>query len=197
MHFEIRSLTGTEIKPFIEDLARLRIEVFREYPYLYDGSPEYEEKYLKVYSDCETSIVVAVFHEDRMIGASTGLPMEFAAEALKEPFIKKGFSPETFFYFGESVLLKKFRGQGVYGRFFAGREAHAEAVGGFEYATFCAVERPPDHPRKPSDYTPLDRYWEKRGYVKQPDVVAYFPWKDLDEDKESLKPMRFWVKPLI
>ena len=40
MHFEI--IQGPAIEPHIDDLARLRISVFRDFPYLYDGSHEYE-----------------------------------------------------------------------------------------------------------------------------------------------------------
>jgi hypothetical protein len=35
---EVRRLAGAEVAPYLDDLARMRIEVFREYPYLYDGS---------------------------------------------------------------------------------------------------------------------------------------------------------------
>ena len=35
--FTFKRVTGSDIAPHVEDLARLRIEVFREFPYLYDG----------------------------------------------------------------------------------------------------------------------------------------------------------------
>ena len=44
---EIRNVHGPELEPFIDGLGRLRIAVFREYPYLYDGSLDYEREYLK------------------------------------------------------------------------------------------------------------------------------------------------------
>ena len=43
---EIRLLHGAAIAPYIDDLARLRLSVFREFPYLYDGTPEYEADHL-------------------------------------------------------------------------------------------------------------------------------------------------------
>ena len=43
---------------------------------------------------------------------------------------------------------------------------------------------------------PLDRFWGKRGFVRRPDIVGTFRWKDLDEDHDSAKPMVFWVKEL-
>ncbi|HBF93820.1 MAG TPA: GNAT family N-acetyltransferase, partial [Marinobacter adhaerens] len=44
MAVSIRRLSGDQIKPYLDDLARLRIEVFRHFPYLYDGDMDYERK---------------------------------------------------------------------------------------------------------------------------------------------------------
>jgi hypothetical protein len=59
------------------------------------------------------------------------------------------------------------------------------------YATFCAVDRPSDHPRRPKDYVPLDAFWQHCGYVKRPDLVATFEWKEIDEAQESPKTLTF------
>lgn len=48
---KIRALIGMEANPFIRDLAGLRIKLFREYLYLYNGALEYEEHHLKSYTD--------------------------------------------------------------------------------------------------------------------------------------------------
>lgn len=36
-NIQINKIIESDIAPFIPDLARLRIEIFREWPYLYDG----------------------------------------------------------------------------------------------------------------------------------------------------------------
>ena len=59
-----------------------------------------------------------------------------------------------------------------------------------------AVERPIDHPRRPADYTPLDVFWERRGYRKAPELATTYSWKELDEASPSPKPMTFWLKAL-
>jgi hypothetical protein len=107
---QIRLMIGHAVKPYINDLAKLRIKVFREYPYLYDGTAEYEEKYLKSYSDSPESLAVIVFHKENIIGASTGVPLEQAMEEFQMPFLEYGYELHRIFYFGESVLLKEFRG---------------------------------------------------------------------------------------
>ena len=38
--------TGSAIQPFIADAARLRITVFQEWPYFYEGDDAYERDYL-------------------------------------------------------------------------------------------------------------------------------------------------------
>ncbi|NDE35472.1 MAG: GNAT family N-acetyltransferase, partial [Gammaproteobacteria bacterium] len=71
----IRRFNGNdpELRPFLKDLADLRMEVFRDFPYLYDGTAEYEEKYLETYTRCPDSLVVLVLDGDRVVGATTGL----------------------------------------------------------------------------------------------------------------------------
>jgi len=43
---------------------------------------------------------------------------------------------------------------------------------------------------------PLDAFWNRRGFVKHPELHTTFSWQDLDENEESLKPMVFWLKHL-
>ncbi|HWO99466.1 MAG TPA: GNAT family N-acetyltransferase [Methylococcus sp.] len=192
----VESLSGKAIEDCIPDLARLRIEVFRDFPYLYEGNLEYEEKYLRTYIESPESIVVLARDGERVIGASTGLPLEHETEEFQKPFREHGYDPSRIFYCAESVLLKEYRGRGIYKKFFEGRESHALRLGRFDYCTFCCVQRPADHPLRPSDYVPLDAVWTRFGYVKHPELVAYYAWKDVGEPDETLKPMVFWIKSL-
>lgn len=192
---QIKRLTGTSINPYIDALATLRITVFREFPYLYDGSFQYEQKYLKRYTVSDETVVVVAIDGDKVIGASTGMPMKDEDEMVKSPFVSEGYPIDEIFYFGESVLLNDYRGQGIGVRFFLEREAHAKSLG-YKTTTFCAVDRPSDHPRKPSNYIPLHNFWSKRGYVIHPELKAIFKWQDLDESTESPKQLTFWLKQL-
>ena len=45
----IQTLQAAAIADGLDPLAALRIAVFREWPYLYEGSSEYEKKYLDTY----------------------------------------------------------------------------------------------------------------------------------------------------
>ena len=192
----IKHLSGKEIEPWIPDLARLRITVFRDFPYLYDGTIEYEEHYLQTYLETPDSIAVLALDGDKVIGASTGLPMADETPEFQEPFISLGYDPAKVFYCAESVLLKEYRGRGVYTHFFTGREGHARSLSRFDWACFCGVWRPADHPLRPADYVPLDAIWNKFGYVKQPEISTFYRWKDIDQTEETDHEMVFWLKSL-
>lgn len=190
----IESLTGEAASREIPALARLRMQVFRDFPYLYDGSTAYEEKYLAAYMDEPNAVIVVARHDGEIVGAATALPLVDAVEEEQAPFRETGWPVERICYFGESVLLREWRGRGVGVAFFNHREAHARALG-LEKAVFCAVDRPADHPRRPTDYVPLDSFWRKRGYERIP-LETTFSWQDLDEKGESPKRMLFWGKDL-
>lgn len=191
----IEVLTGTSVEPVIADLARLRITVFRDYPYLYDGDLDYERSYLRKFIDLPESTIVVARAGGEVVGASTALPLVSAGDDVSQPFRAAGLDPAQFYYLGESVLLSAYRGQGVGVAFFRHREARAKALG-FRFATFCAVERPADHPRRPKGYVPLDAFWQKRGYAKRSDLFAVFEWKEIGESAETAKKLGFWIKPL-
>lgn len=190
---ELISFHGTALEPHLDALGRLRIAVFREYPYLYEGSLEYERGYLKTYCKTDRSLVVLVFDGGEVVGATTCLPMSDEGPEFQEAFIKAGYDLKSICYFGESLLLPQYRGRGIGKEFFRRREEHAQKFGA-RFMTFCAVDRAPDHPQRPPGYEPLDAMWTKRGYTKRPELRAAFVWKEIDEAAESPKTLTFWVK---
>ncbi len=193
----VQRVTRGDIRAYLPELARLRIRVFREYPYLYEGSTAYEERYLQTYANAPGGVMVLVWDSERVVGASSGLPLSAETPNVIEPFVKAGYDPEQIFYYGESVLLPEYRGQGLGQRFFAEREVHVQGLGGFDLACFCAVERPVDHPRRPANYRSLDELWNGQGFFRHPELRTTFSWRDLDEAAESPKPMVFWLKRLV
>lgn len=193
---QIRLLQGAAIASHIEDLARLRITVFREFPYLYDGSLAYEAEYLAAYSAAPDSLCVLVLDGARVVGAATALPLADETEEFRRPFLAAGWDCARLFYFGESLLLPEYRHRGLGVRFFVEREAHARRLGRFDWCAFCAVERPVDHPRRPAGYRPLNEFWARRGFRHHPELRTEYRWQDLDESAESAKPMSFWLKEL-
>ena len=192
---EVRVLTGAALDAALDDVARLRIAVFRDWPYLYDGSLDYERGYLESYRASAAAVVVGAFDGARLVGAATGTPLEDHAEDFAAPFAQTGLALNQVFYCAESVLLSDYRGQGLGHAFFDAREAHARGLGR-SHSVFCSVTRPLDHPMRPADYRPLDAFWRKRGYAPLPGVVARFKWRDLGEAESTEKPLQFWGREL-
>jgi GNAT superfamily N-acetyltransferase len=197
----VEPVHGARAEPYLDALARLRIEVFREFPYLYDGSPAYERSYLRGYAASAHSTLVIALDESldppEVVGVATALPLldHDDAEALAPALRGAGYDPGQAYYFGESVLRRTYRGRGIGHAFFDAREQAARELG-FTLATFCAVERPANHPARPASYVPHDAFWTRRGYVRRADLVARFSWRDLGEPNDTPKPMVFWLKEL-
>ena len=190
----VRRFTGAALNDYLDDVARLRIEVFRDFPYLYDGTMDYERKYLQTYVRCPQAVVVVAFAGEQVVGASTAIPLQFEEANFQRPFLDHGYDPAEVFYCAESVLRKDYRGHGLGVRFFEEREAHARQLKDFAWYAFCSVVRPSNHPLRPAGYEPLDRFWEKRGYRKHAELGAHYIWKDIDQEIETSKQLEFWLK---
>ncbi|OAN73453.1 GNAT family acetyltransferase [Sulfitobacter sp. EhC04] len=195
MALRITPLTGAALAQALPDVAGLRIAVFAEWPYLYDGDLAYEERYLHSYRDSDRAIVVGAFDGKTLVGASTGTPLTDHADDFAAAFAPTGIDLSEVFYCAESVLLPHYRGQGIGHRFFDARESHARAQG-FAKSCFCAVIRPDDHPARPAGYRPLDAFWRARGYRPLDGVIAEFHWKDHAEAEQSPKRLQFWIRDL-
>ncbi|MBT9559025.1 MAG: GNAT family N-acetyltransferase [Myxococcales bacterium] len=178
----------------LADVAALRIAVFRAYPYLYEGDDAYERGYLASYVASPGSVIVGAFDGDRLVGASTGVPLEHEPDWAQAPFRTAGEVAAELFYLGESVLHPEYRGTGVGVRFFEEREKQARALGR-QRAAFCAVERPHDHPARPVTYVPLDGFWGRRGYERT-GLTTRLSWREVGDVAETEKTMRFWWKRL-
>lgn len=194
MSLTTRILTGDALAAALPDVARLRMAVFRDWPYLYDGDADYEEDYLQAYQS-PGAVVVATLDGARIVGAATGAPMADHAVDFAAAFEDRPEHLSDIFYCAESVLLPEYRGQGIGHAFFDARESHARGLG-LRHSAFCSVIRPADHPARPADYRPLDGFWRKRGYAPLAGVTARFSWKDLDCTAETEKQLQFWMKPL-
>lgn len=190
---QIETLTGDAIDGALPALARLRIDVFSAFPYLYDGDGAYEQRYLEKLKGARDSIIVVARRAHEIVGCATGSALNESHAAFSAPLDAHGIQPASCFYCGESVLLPEARGLGIGHAFFDQREAHARARG-YRRSCFCAVVRAADHPSRPVGYSPLDPFWVRRGYRPLEGAIAYFGWKDLGEAEETEKPMQVWVR---
>lgn len=196
MTLRYEKLTGAALSGVIDDLARLRMGVFRDWPYLYDGDEAYERDYLARYTAAPGALVVGAYDGATLVGASTAAPLAGEIDAFRAPFAAHDYAVERVFYFGESILLPSYRGHGAGHAFFDHREAHARSLGGYGFTAFCAVMRDSDDPRRPDAYRPLDAFWRRRGYEPVHGMQARFSWRETGCEVETEKPMQVWLRPL-
>lgn len=194
MAVEFAQVSGIEVSEYMDSVAELRIRVFRDFPYLYDGNREHEKEYLARYLEAKDFLLILALDGEQVVGASTCLPLSQENEEMK-PLTTAGYAAEEVLYLGESVLDKAYRGQGIGKVFFQFREAHGQKLHK-KFSSFCAVDRPENHPLRPADYRPLHAFWKKYGYTPLPHVKAKLHWKDVDQDSETEKKLTFWIKEL-
>lgn len=195
MAIRVETVTGDAMERHFADLALLRTTVFRGWPYLYDGKPDTDGAYNHYARNPRAGMVVA-FDGESAVGCSTCQPLPDEDANITAPFAAHGLPIDRFFYFGESVLLPRYRGQGIGVRFFTEREAHARRVSDADYACFCAVRRVPDDPRRPPDAKPLDTFWRHRGYAPLPGIACTMAWKEVGNSGKVANTLDFWAKSL-
>lgn len=192
---DVRALEGAEIDGHIDAVAALRLAVFRDWPYLYDGQLAYERQYVASYRDHPGALLVAAFEDGRLVGASTSTPLEDLTAEFASPFFDRGIPRDHVLWGPESALLPDWRGRGIGHRFFALREAHARALGRTHVA-FASILRPASHPARPEGARTNDAFWARQGYATLPGVVVEFSWRDVGDTVETVKPLQVWMKAL-
>lgn len=192
----VRAFTGAALKPYIHSLAKLRMEVFRDYPYFEEPNLEHETHYLKKLATCKEAIGVLIFDNTTLVGASLGYPLNIEEPAILRPFKDRQLDIDSYFIFGDSALLQHYRGRGLGHHLYAARELHVQHYKKFKHICFCVPDCYESDPQRPKDYIPLNDFWRKRGYVHHPEMKCYLSWKQIDETHPSKKQMSFWIKEL-
>lgn len=196
MSLRIEPMTGAALQRALPALARLRIEVFREWPYLYEGTLDYEQNYIERFARLSGGVIVVAADAGEAVGAATAAPMKGQNPDVVAPFVEGGHDLAKLFYFGESVLKRPYRGRGIGHALFDRREAVARSTPGVEQATFSGVVRSPDDPRRDPSYRPLDAFWRKRGYAPVEGLIGHYSWTDIGDREATRKPMQFWMRRL-
>ncbi|MBT1075310.1 GNAT family N-acetyltransferase [Geobacter grbiciae] len=194
--YKLELCTGPAVIPHLSEIARLRITIFGEYPYLYKGSREIETKYLRAYADTPDACVFVARDGDAIIGAGTGVPLRGEPATFTAPFADSPFSLDTIYYLGEVLFLPGYRGQGLGSRLLKEFEEHIHSLGRYRHLACATIERPEDHPPRPDDYHPIDGYLTRAGFTRYPELRVTLPWPDL-EGEVTDNTMVFWMKELF
>jgi GNAT superfamily N-acetyltransferase len=189
----IQTLTGAAITKAEAAFQQLHVAVFYDWPYLFEGSVT-ATPYIDYYTNYPRAALFLATAGGQPIGAATCLPLADETPNITAPFLARGWDLNRFFYFGEGIILKEWRGKGLGVRFFELRESHARAVSTADFTIFCSVRRPADHPL----YEPHtnDAFWRRRGYVPLPGVSCTMSWRDRNDTEPSPHTLDFWIKSL-
>jgi GNAT superfamily N-acetyltransferase len=151
---------------------------------------------LKKLAHCNEAIAVLVFDGAKLVGASTGLPLEEDTPETQQPLLSHSLNPTGYFHLEDSVLLPSYRGRGIGHHFFDLREAHAKHLKRFHHISFCTIIPSKGDPNCPKDYISLENFWKKRGYVMHPELQCQLLKKEIGKEEPVVKTLTFWLKEL-
>lgn len=199
--YRYESLVGPEIIPVLDDVARLRVELFRDYPYLYNGNLEYEKNYLKGLAGNEKSFVAAAYHGGEVVGAATALPLLSDAEILdgvRERFVRAGIEPAACYYYSEILVRPAHRRRGISSEFYRRRKEMALDIG-FSVACFAALDTGDSGMTAPPDYFDPSGMWRRMGFSRHRDIHVDYHWPTLQPDgstADMAHRLYFWTRRL-
>ncbi len=189
-------LQGEAIRPHLAGIARLRMEIFREFPYLYLGEEAYELEYLRSYADSDNAFVVLAWDGDVLAGALTGVPLQEEMPEFTAPFAHSSYALDRLFYIGELLFLPRYRGQGLGTMLFGEAEAHVRSRSSFSHLTCATVVRPDEHPFRPDDFIPIDGFLHRHAFERMDGVTVDLSWPEVDGVTRG-HAMQFWIRPLL
>jgi len=189
-------LTGAPITDALDDLATLRLDIFPEYPYLYQGKKKDELTYLATYAEAPDACVILAYDGLTVIGAATGMPFIHEDAQMIDAFAGTTFPLNEVYYVGELLFRPAYRNCGLGQKLLDRLESHIRSLSRYRRLTCATVERPDDHPLRPRDYIPITRFLARTGFARISGVTTSFMWRDTDGVKRDHS-MQFWIKDLI
>ena len=189
-------LTGATIADGLNDMATLRLDIFQEYPYLYQGGREDELNYLSTYAEAPDACAILAYDGSSIIGAATGMPLIHEDAQMLDAFAGTTLPLNEIYYVGELLFRPPYRNCGLGQKLLAQLESHIRSLGSYRTLTCATVKRPDDHPSRPPDYIPITQFLARTGFARLPGVTTHFRWRETDGVKRD-HCMQFWGKESI
>lgn len=187
----------------ITQLAHMRATYFKEYPYLYDGSLDYEENYLGEYKEkAIDGYLVQAFHEKnsekKLVGILTGCGFCSDIEIVRDGaklFEEKNISTQDRYYLGEAIIIPEYQHKKILPRMLYKLGQKVIQLQKYTSLCFLTVIREENDARKPEGYKSTDQLWGKLGCYKA-DVTCSFEWPTIMPDKSVqniFNDVEFWT----
>ena len=189
----IRILEGSEIDPYLDQIAAARIKFFKEFPYLYEGVTEYEKAYLQMYRDVKDARIIIGEKDGKIVGFTTGVPLNGDNKFLKElsVFFDR---PEDYYYLGEVIINPEYRDLTIP---LTGMRVFEEMARSLGYPKICfiGVEREKDHPLRPHNHRDIAPLMMRLGYTKTNHIfeTSYSTIQPDGTVKDTPNKMVVWV----
>lgn len=194
----IEVFKGAEIIPYVKKVTDLSLAIYREYPYLYEGTEEEYMPFIEHYAKSELGMACILFDDEKPVGVAIGMPMDTMRKKYQEPLLSK--YPEaninSFFYLGEFLILKEYRGKGFGKQIYVELEQSIKKEKLFKTICFCKIDEFELHPLKPDNYKSLDEFWRKLGFEQVEDLSTSVAWRNINELEDSPHKMVYWIKTM-
>ena len=189
-------LHGKEILPYIDRIIQLRIQLFKGWPYLYEGSLEYEESYFEGYVSSDLSTAVLVLDHDQVVGCAIGLPVAESLKEIGQIFKDQGQPSGKSYYLSDLLLQEEYRGKKIGQNMVQTLEKAVMGLQDFSAIYLCEIVRDPKDSRKPPHLHSLDKFWDKQGYEIVPDWLIQLKWLEVGAKKPISHDLRFRKKTM-
>src|ERR1700722_3489588 len=150
------TVMGQEITPYVQEITDLALTVYRDYPYLYEGTVDEYYPAIEHYTHSSDGIACLFFNNNQLVGAAIGMPMNEMRDKYKLPLVNA--RPEEnfdqLFYLGELLLLKEYRGQGLGKQMYLEFENTVRELA-FTKICFCKIDESEQNPLAPENYKSL------------------------------------------
>lgn len=192
-----KTFLSNDAAPYLHAIVDLCNRVFSEYPELYEAQDEYTEIIAK-YIQSSSGVATIIFNDTQPVGVAIGSALTDKKDHYDEAMLQEnGINPDDFFYLGEIVLLKEYRGKGYGKQVYQEFEEAVKNLNHFSALIFCKLHQSAHPELQPADYHSLNTFWSKQGYTQHPTLMIPFHWRDNISHEIMDHPMEVWFKPLL
>lgn len=192
----VETFQGKDIAVHSQEIVNLCNQIYREYPYFYNGDDAEYTAYLKTYSQSENAVITLAFDGDIVVGLAAGIPMTDTREFYQQTLKDHRFDLLSIFYLGEFGLHPAYKDQGIEEAMYQTIEDFARHDGRFKAVYVWELDKPADSELKPAGFLPRDDFWENLGFKKHPRLEFEILWTNIGDDVESSHRAVYSIKNL-
>lgn len=199
MNVVIELFVGIQMLSLLPMASQWFMQMYQEFPYLYQGNDSYEHDYTKMYHDVAHAVMAVASVENTYVGMALGLPV-YAVDfvPLGALLQEKGYCPQQVFYISDVIVQEKYRKLGIATQLMRVMQEQALSWG---YTSLClaTVVRDSSHPLCPSTFQSSDRLWLKLGFLKTDILLEPIIWPTVQPDgtvQDYANSMVLWIKSI-